>query len=146
MSTPKAAAASNLRNRLFWRWQAWRLRGMAAQESPRSAGVFVNFAALDHRGHADAIGELAAAMVPIVASAPALAAAEVRQRLMRDMRARACAVVLTAGKSAVGGYAWGAVLSPTDALDGLRGNLSLAGVPVGNVVAIARTIATLVGP
>lgn len=128
MSTPAAATASNLRIRLFWRWQAWRLRRMAVQESPRSAGVFVNFAALEHRGHADAIGDLAAAMTPIVASAPTLAAAEVRQRLAREMRTRACAVVLTAGKSAVGGYAWAAVQTPADALDTVRVNLSLAGV------------------
>lgn len=141
MSTPPAAAASNLRIRLFWRWQAWRLRRMAVQDSPRSAGVFVNFAALDHRGHADAIGELAAAMTPIVASAPALAAAEVRQRLAREMRARACAVVLTAGKSAVGGYAWAAVLPPADALDTVRANLSLAGVSAETWIALSRRLA-----
>ena len=96
MSTPTVSAASNLRNRLFWRWQAWRLRHMAVQESPRSAGVFVNFAALDHRGHADAIADLAAAMTPVVATAPVLVAAEVRRRLAREMGSRACAVVLTA--------------------------------------------------
>ncbi len=141
MSISKAAAASNLCNRLFWRWQAWRLRGMAVQESPRSAGVHANFAALDHRGHADAIGELAAAATPVAAAVPVLAAAEVRRRLAREMSACACAVVLTAGKSTVGGYAWAAVLSPADALDTLRGNLSLAGVPGETWAELGRQLA-----
>ncbi|WP_257387290.1 hypothetical protein, partial [Tahibacter caeni] len=140
MSMLAAAAASNLRNRLFWRWQAWRLRGMAVQESPGSAGVFPNFAALDHRGHADAIGELAAAMTPVAANAPVLAAAEVQRRLAREMGKRACAVVLTAGKGAVGGYAWAAVMQSADALDALRGNLSLAGVSAEAWTALGRRL------
>lgn len=49
-----------------------------------------------------------------------------RRRLHRQLARRACAVVLTAGKGAIGGYAWGSVGDRAAALAAVRESPSLA--------------------
>lgn len=122
-----ADSPSNYRARLFWLWQAWRLRKRVANEAAGSTtSVFANYAALDRRGHADAIVELVASLSRNTADLTAASAADVRRRLQRELSARACAVVLSPGKGAIGGYAWGSVGDGAATLAVLRESPNLA--------------------
>jgi hypothetical protein len=119
---------SNIRARLYWVWQAWRLRNAATVEAAGSAGVFANFAAIEHRGHADSLCELAEALSGSTPGLVAESAAEVRNRLQRDLGPQSCAVVLSAARYLAGGYCWGRVDSGAQALASLRRLPSLVAV------------------
>lgn len=121
-------SGSNLRKRLYWVWQAWRLRHAATAEAAGSASVCTNFAAIEHRGFADSLCELAESLS---LNTPGLATEskhDIRVRLSRDLGPRACAVVLSAGKQVAGGYAWGLVQHGPAALASLRRLPSLAAI------------------
>lgn len=102
-------AGSNYRARLFWMWQAWRLRKAVPQESSRSVSLFSNFAALDHRGYADTLCTLLETLCARSGGRVATTAAEVRLRLKREIGLQSCVAVLATGTGAVGGYAWARV-------------------------------------
>jgi hypothetical protein len=127
-SKVSAQAGSNLRTRLYWVWQAWRLRNAAAVEAAGSASICTNFAAIEHRGFADSLCELAEALSMNTPGLVAESRRDIRARLARDLGARSVAVVLSAGKHVTGGYAWGHVLHGAAALATLRRLPSLAAV------------------
>ena len=115
-----AGTGSNLRVRLFWKLQAWRLRNTVAPESSRSVSQFSNFMALSHRGNADAICDLAESLSTHSTELSAITAAAVKTRLARELGPKSCVTVLGAEKGSVGGYAWARVSQPTEALANFR--------------------------
>lgn len=115
-----AHTGSNYRTRLFWKWQAWRLRKLAAPEGSRSVNLFSNFSALDHRGYADAVCELLPSLVDAAGVPAPTSAAQVRQRLKRELGLQSCAAILANDAGVVGGYAWGRVTTGSSALDSYR--------------------------
>lgn len=120
-----AGAGSNLRVRLFWKLQAWRLRNTVAPESSRSISQFSNFMALSHRGNADAICDLAESLSTHSSELSTLSATAVKTRLARELGPKSCVTVLGAEKGSVGGYAWARVSTPADALVNYRYNADL---------------------
>ncbi|HSX61961.1 MAG TPA: hypothetical protein VLF18_17375 [Tahibacter sp.] len=139
-STAAVNTGSNLRTRLYWVWQAWRLRKVAAAETANAAGVFMNFAAMEQRGHADSLCELAEALSMSTPGLVGTTADDVRKRLRRELGPRACAVVLGAGRHVTGGYAWGRVEAGTEALASLRLLPSLAAVAERDWGAVAAAL------
>ncbi|WP_255913087.1 hypothetical protein [Tahibacter harae] len=120
-----AGAGSNLRVRLFWKLQAWRLRNTVAPETSRSVSQFSNFMALSHRGNADAICDLAESLSTHSTELSAISAAAVKTRLARELGPKSCVTVLGAEKGSIGGYAWARVSTPAEALDNYRCNADL---------------------
>lgn len=125
-----ADTGSNYRTRLFWKLQAWRLRKSEAPESSRSVSLFSNFSALDHRGYADAVCELLPSLSDEASGLAPISAAQVRQRLRRELGLQSCASILANESGAVGGYAWGRITTAGEALDTFRHMPSLAGLDV----------------
>lgn len=120
-----AGTVSNLRVRLFWKLQAWRLRNTVAPETSRSVSQFSSFMALSHRGNTDAICDLAESLSAHSTEISAISAAAVKTRLARELGPKSCVTVLGADKGSIGGYAWARVSTPTEALDNYRCNADL---------------------
>lgn len=119
-------AARTWRNRLFWAWQAWRLRKAPAQPSNGGVSVFNNFAALKHKGYADPLHELHSALAT---STPGLAAAagdDFQRRLSGELGKQSCIALFARGDGAVGGYVWGRVARYDEALEMFRQSPGLA--------------------
>lgn len=120
MQSIDRGAGSSYRTRLFWKWQAWRLRKAVPQESSRSVSLFSNFAALDHRGHADALCTLLETLHARSGGRVATTAADARLRLKREIGLQSCVAMLVTGAGAVGGYAWARVMAGSDAVAQFR--------------------------
>lgn len=125
MRSVATLTGSNFRNRLYWRWQAWRLRKVQAQEASRSVSLFANLAALNHRGHADLLCELARSLCARSTGLAASSPLQVRERLARELGQRSRVAVLGGSGGGVGGYAWARVTTCTDAIDNFRQTPSL---------------------
>lgn len=113
-------AGSYYRTRLFWMWQAWRLRKAIPQEGSRSVSLFSNFAALDHRGYADTLCTLIETLCARSGGRVVTTAADVRLRLKREIGLQSCVAVLASGSGAVGGYAWACVTTGSEAVTQFR--------------------------
>lgn len=113
-------AGSSYRTRLFWKWQAWRLRKAVPQEGSRSVNLFSNFAALDHRGYADTLCTLLEALCARSGGRVVTTAADVRRRLKREISLQSCIAVLATGTGAVGGYAWARVTTGSEVIAQFR--------------------------
>lgn len=137
-----ANAGSNLRTRLYWFWQAWRLRNATMVESAGAASVFTSFAAIERRGLADALGELIAALSGSTPGLVAVTADEARRRLEAALGSGACAVVLGGDGQAAGGYAWARVDDGEAALAALRRLPALAAVAERDWAAAAAAVGT----
>lgn len=111
---------SSYRTRLFWRWQAWRLRKAVPQEVSRSVNLFTNFAALDHRGYAETLCTLLETLCARSGGRVVTTAADVRERLKREIGPQSCAAVLATGSGGVGGYAWASVTNGSEAVARFR--------------------------
>ncbi len=120
MHSINVSAGSSYRTRLFWKWQAWRLRKAVAQEGSRSVSLFSNFAALDHRGYADTLCTLLETLCGRTGGRVTTTAAEVRARLKREIGLQSCVAVLATGSGAVGGYAWGRVTTGSEVIAQFR--------------------------
>jgi hypothetical protein len=126
MSNDSSPTRKIWRNRLFWAWQAWRLRKLETADSGGGVNVFNNFAALRHRGYIDALFDLHNAMS---AATPGLSPAqpeEFQRRLIRELNNPACMALFTQPDGRVGGYAWGRIAKRSEALDLLQQTPSLA--------------------
>lgn len=113
-------AVSSYRTRLFWKQQAWRLRSAVPQEGSRSVNLFSNFAALEHRGYADALCTLLQTLCARSGGRFVTTAADARQRLKRETGPQSCVAVLATAGGAVGGYAWARVMTGGDAVTQFR--------------------------
>jgi hypothetical protein len=133
-------AGSNYRARLFWKWQAWRLRKAVPQESSRSVSLFSNFAALDHRGYADALCTLLETLCSRTGGRVATTATAVRARLKREIGLQSCVAVLATGSGAVGGYAWGRVTTGSEVIAQFRQAPGLSGLDESDWNAISAVV------
>lgn len=108
---------ANWRTRLFWAWQAWRLRKLDAHEGAGGVNVFNNLAALNHRGYADPLFALHHALAERTPGLVSEAQPQFRERLARELGNRACATLFANGDGSIGGYAWARVATYREALD-----------------------------
>jgi hypothetical protein len=136
-----AGAGSNYRIRLFWKWQAWRLRKAAAAEASRSVSVLANFAALDHRGYADMLCTLLETLCARAGGEVVTTAAQARERLKREMGPQSCAAVLASNTGSVGGYAWARVASGSETVANFRQAPGLAAFDEADWAALAALVA-----
>jgi len=120
MSSIVVGASSSYRTRLFWKWQAWRLRKAVPQEGSRSVSLFSNFAALDHRGYADTLCTLLETLCARTGGRVVTTAADARLRLKREIGLQSCVAVLASGSGAVGGYAWARVTAGSEVIAQFR--------------------------
>ncbi|MBL8300616.1 MAG: hypothetical protein JNN30_19935 [Rhodanobacteraceae bacterium] len=120
------STGSNFRARLYWVWQAWRLRNAAAIDMAGSVEVLNGFAAVERRYGADLLCKLMQAVSHGTPGLVAESAAQVRVRLLRELSPQTSMVVLNAGQQVIGGYAWGRVDHGAQSLVSLRRLPSLA--------------------
>jgi len=133
-------AVSHYRTRLFWRWQAWRLRKGVPQEGSRSVNLFSNFIALDHRGYADTLCTLLETLCARSGGRVVTTAAQARQRLKREIGPQSCVAVLATGNGAVGGYAWARVTAGSDAIARFRQAPGLSALDVSDWNAVSALV------
>lgn len=133
-------AGSSYRTRLFWRWQAWRLRKAVPQEGSRSVNLFTNFAALDHRGYADTLCTLLETLCARSGGRVVTTAADVRQRLKREIGLQSCVAVLATGTGAVGGYAWARVTTGSAAVAQFRQAPGLSALDASDWNAVSTVV------
>jgi hypothetical protein len=124
--TSDTTAATTWRARLYWAWHAWRLRHAQGQEGSGAVSVFNNFSALSHRGYADALFDLHAALAVVTPGLQPDDSHAFRRRLMRELSTRSCMTLFANGDGSVGGYAWGRVATYDEALDHFQRLPSLA--------------------
>jgi hypothetical protein len=140
MQSIDRGAGSSYRARLFWMWQAWRLRKAIPQEGSRSVSLFSNFAALDHRGYADTLCTLLEALSARCGGRVVTTAAEARLRLKREIGLQSCVAVLATGTGAVGGYAWARVTTGSEAVARFRQAPGLSALQESDWNAVAALV------
>lgn len=119
-------AARTWRNRLFWAWQAWRLRKAEPQPANSGVSVFSNFAALKHKGFADPLYDLHRMLALATPGLAAADAEDFQRRLACELAKHGCLALFARGDGSVGGYVWGRVARYDEALEAFRQTQGLA--------------------
>ncbi|TDR48800.1 hypothetical protein DFR29_101424 [Tahibacter aquaticus] len=138
-------AIASWRIRWYWRWQAWRLRQVRAQESGHGVACYDSLHALDQLGY---LGQFCALHQELMRQArlPGLdAPAAFSRRLARELNGHCLAALLGTPDGNVAGYAWGRVGGLAEALQHYQQVQALGHLRSDEWLALEQRAAALVG-
>lgn len=138
-------AIASWRIRWYWRWQAWRLRQVRAQESSHGVACYDSLHALDQLGYVEAFCALHQELMR-QALLPGLdAPAAFSRRLARELSGDCLAALLGTPDGNVAGYAWGRVGGLVEALQHYQQVQTLGHLRSDDWLTLEQRAAALVG-